>query len=104
MLVAVVFCVTLFSPPLAALVRNPSKPLPWLLDGDPWNDADSDGDEDIDSAGDQGVVVPSFFRLHTSKYFMIYFVPKTVKKDDAIDKDDSAGFTDIERSREASSR
>jgi hypothetical protein len=40
LLVATVFCVSLFCPPLAALDRDPTKPVPWMS-----NSKNPEGDE-----------------------------------------------------------
>ena len=104
LLAVLVFGAVLFSPPVAALSVNPDKPRIWL-DGDPWNEADDDGDNGNNSpGGGEPGGFPDWIRLYTSKYFMVYFLPKTIGNTDSLDKDDPSDVTDTEESREAPTR
>lgn len=87
-IVVAVFCVSLFSPPLAARDRDPTKPLPWTDpsarpngDGGGWNDIDSEG-------GDGIVVFFDLFKIYGSKIFIIYLPSKS---DNSVEILTSAG-------------
>jgi hypothetical protein len=103
-LVAMVFCVSLFCPPLAARDHDPTRPLPWMdpttvPDGDEggWQEADSEGGNDI-------VVVFDLFKSYSGKYFIVYFIPKKIDNRGAIGRDVPEDCTDPASSRSASSR
>jgi hypothetical protein len=102
-LVAMVFCVSLFCPPLAARDHDPTRPLPWMdptvvPDGDDggWQDADSTGADVVE-------VFFNLFKLYGSKYFII-FVPNKIDNSGSIERDVTPNNTDIPTSRDVSTR
>ena len=103
LLVATVFGVSLFCPPLAAMDRDPNKPLPWM-DPQVRGEGDDGGWQDADSTGGDGVVVFfNLFKLYGSKYF-IFFVPNKVDNSGSIERDVPSNNADIPTSRDASTR
>jgi hypothetical protein len=87
-LVLVVFCVSLFSPPLAARNADPTRGSPYVgQNGEPtgddfgWNDPDSTGGRKINP-------VISCLQVYVSKYIFIYFIPKKVEKHKPLVEDD----------------
>lgn len=104
LLVAAIFCIALFSPPVTATCPDPSKGLPWMDRGEKPN-GDGGGWNDIDSEG-SNVIVELFdtFKLYGFKFFIIYFIPNKIDNNGAIERDVSSNDTDIPTSRVASTR
>ena len=102
LLVAVVFSVTMFCPPVLAICPDPDNGR-WATGGNTpsgdesgWHDPESPG-------GEPGIIVEvlSYFKVNTSKYFVAYFVAK--KTVNQTETDDLTSHMDFGGSRGAPS-
>ena len=102
LLMAVAFCISIFAVPISAVCPDPNNTR-FVRGGMPngdegaWNEADSPGDNGV-------IEVLSYFGLYSSKYFIIYLVPKDIKKDKPLDENDPGNLTDTHAGRTAPPR
>jgi hypothetical protein len=101
LLVVVAFCLSIFAPPVSATCPDPKNSkfiggnIPNGDDGG-WNDPTSPG-------GGNGIAVFDGFWIYTTKYLIIYFLPKKIKQSEISIKNDLTDNERIDRSRGSSS-
>jgi hypothetical protein len=104
LLMAIALGMMLLWTPLSAMDRDPTAALPWMEsgakpngDGDPWNEADSSGDDGI-------VGIVDLFKLCGTRYFVVYFISTKIDYSGSVERDALSNNTDIPTDRNASSR
>ena len=102
LLIALVFLISIFAPPVSAICPNPNDAR-FVRGGTPygdegaWNDLDFPGDNKI-------IYILGYFELSISKYLIIYVVPQNIEKDKCLDKNDRDDLKGTDAGRRTSPR
>ena len=101
LVIAVVFSVTMFCPPVSAINPDPNNPGRWVTGGDTPSGDEIGWHDPTSPEGEKGSIeieIFGKFQMYMTKYLIIYFIPKEVEHRDSWKGNDPADNTRTDRS------